>query len=253
MLDKVAAQLFTLREYTQTPKDFSETIKRVKDMGFNTVQLSYIGPMEAEYIKEVLDENEVKVCVTHVAQGQLPDQVDEVIRNHQIWDCKNVGLGGMKIGNGSKKDIEAFCHTYSQVADQLAKVGMTFHAHNHAFEFQKVEGKNVFDYIQELTCADRFKLLVDVYWVQVGGANPIQFLEKYKKNISIVHLKDLEIIGGKQTTAPLGQGNMDLEGIITRCEDIGVEWYAIEQDQCLTDPFECLRTSLTYLKNLGFK
>ncbi len=253
MLNKVAAQLFTLRDFTQTPKDFSETIKRVKDMGYNTVQLSYIGPMEAEYIKEVLDANEVKVCVTHVSKGQLPDKVDEVIRNHKIWDCKNVGLGGIGCDMNKMENIEQFCQTYNRVADQLAEAGMTFHAHNHAFEFQKLNDKNLFDYIELLTDPEKFKLLVDVFWVQAGGANPAKFIEKHKNRISVVHLKDMEIIGGKPVTAALGKGNMDIEGIITKCEDIGVEWYAIEQDQCLTDPFECLKTSLNHLKELGFK
>ena len=47
--------------------------------------------------------------------------------------------------------------------------------------------------------------------------------------------------------APVGEGNLDWDGIIPACVAAGVEWYAVEQDDYLSDPFDCLRSSYEYL------
>ena len=35
-----------------------------------------------------------------------------------------------------------------------------------------------------------------------------------------------------------------------RAKRAGVEWYAVEQDTCRRDPFDCLRSSFDYLSAL---
>ena len=51
---KTGAQLFTVRMYTQTEKDFAETIRRIAEMGYTTVQLSAIGAgLKPEWIRKV--------------------------------------------------------------------------------------------------------------------------------------------------------------------------------------------------------
>lgn len=50
-----AIQLFTLRDYIQTPTDFAETIRRVREMDCDTVQFSRVGPsIPADFIADVV-------------------------------------------------------------------------------------------------------------------------------------------------------------------------------------------------------
>ena len=44
---QLGAQLFTLRDYTQTAKDFAYSMGQVAKMGYKTVQISAIGPIPA--------------------------------------------------------------------------------------------------------------------------------------------------------------------------------------------------------------
>ena len=37
---KIGAQLYTVREHTQNLKDFAETLKKVAEIGYTTVQVS---------------------------------------------------------------------------------------------------------------------------------------------------------------------------------------------------------------------
>ncbi|MGL6173988.1 MAG: sugar phosphate isomerase/epimerase family protein [Cellulosilyticaceae bacterium] len=250
---KIAAQMFTVREFTQTEKDFAETIKRLKGIGYDAVQISAIGPIAAEKVKEILDANEMTLCVTHTPMAKLLNQIDEVIADHKLWGCDSVGLGSMGKIPTSLEEVKAFCQTFNQVADKLHEAGLKFYYHNHQFEFEKFEGKNVFEVMAEETSADRFKFLVDTYWIQGGGASPSQFIKQYKDRIDIVHLKDMSIIGNKQMTTEVGLGNMDMASILETCEAIGVKWYAVEQDDCRRNPFESLEISLKNLKAMGLK
>ena len=33
--------------------------------------------------------------------------------------------------------------------------------------------------------------------------------------------------------------------------EVGVKWYAVEQDQCFRDPFDCLKSSFDFLRTKG--
>lgn len=250
---KIAAQMYTVREFTQTAEGFSETIKRLKDIGYDAVQVSGIGPIDAQVVKEVLEQNEMALCVTHTPMPRLLNEIDTVIADHKLWGCDSVGLGAMGKMPTCLEDIKTFCQTFNPVADKLYEAGLKFYYHNHHFEFERFEGKNTFEVMAEETSADRFKFLVDSYWIQSGGANPAKFIEQYKDRIDIVHLKDMSIVGNKQVTTEVGLGNIDMMEILKVCEDIGVRWYAVEQDDCRRNPFESLEISLKNLKAMGLK
>ena len=61
------------------------------------------------------------------------------------------------------------------------------------------------------------------------------------------------MISGKNETrmAPIGEGNMDWPAILAACKAAGVCWYAVEQDDCYRDPFDCLQSSYEFLSGQG--
>jgi hypothetical protein len=60
-------------------------------------------------------------------------------------------------------------------------------------------------------------------------------------------VKTKEMAGNEPVMAPIGEGNLDWDSLVPACEDAGVEWYAVEQDECRRDPFDCLKSSFNYL------
>ena len=95
-----------------------------------------------------------------------------------------------------------------------------------------------------------FSFEVDTYWIQPGGGNPVTWLNRLRDRMHIVHFKDLAMAGSKQLFAEVGEGNLEWPTIIAACKDAGIEWYLIEQDVCLHDPFESLGISLENLKSM---
>ena len=51
---RTGAQAYTVRAYTQNEKDFSFTMKKIADMGYQTVQISAIGKdIRPERVREI--------------------------------------------------------------------------------------------------------------------------------------------------------------------------------------------------------
>ena len=208
---QIAAQLYTIRDFTKDLNEFEQSMKKLQKIGYEAIQVSGTGPIDYKELKKVTDETGMTICSTHIPYDRLVNDLYAVIKQHIYWDCKYIGLGAMP--GELRKNAQEFVRIFNPIAKEIAKNGMKFVYHNHRFEFEKTDGKNVFEVINEMTDPKEFGLLVDTYWVQAGGANPEKFLRKYGDRIDVVHLKDMQIIDDEQTMAEVGAGNMDWDGI----------------------------------------
>ena len=54
MATQLAAQLYTVREFTKTPADVAQTMKKVKPLGYEAVQCSALDTIKPQELKVVL-------------------------------------------------------------------------------------------------------------------------------------------------------------------------------------------------------
>ncbi|HEY5562424.1 MAG TPA: sugar phosphate isomerase/epimerase [Clostridiaceae bacterium] len=251
----IVAQLYTLRDFMKTPEDLSVTFKKVKEIGYNAVQVSGIGPIEDEFIKEVAKREDLNICATHIAYDRFSSDMEGVIKEHKLWNCEYVGIGAMpEVYRGSKEGFIKFAKEASDYGKILLENGLHLIYHNHNFEFKKFDGLTGLEILFQETDPRYFQFEIDTYWVQVGGGDPIAWIKKMKGRMDVVHFKDMVTSSNNtQIMAEVGEGNLNWEGIIGACDDIGAKWCAVEQDKCERDPFESLKISLQNLKKLGCK
>ena len=108
-----------------------------------------------------------------------------------------------------------------------------------------------FQQIAEKMPEDLMGFTVDTYWVQVGGGDPAQWIEKLSGRVPCIHLKDCAF--GQQMTV-VGEGNINFDRVFEKAEAAGTKYMLVEQDNFNgEDPFECLRRSYLYLKANGFE
>ncbi len=92
---------------------------------------------------------------------------------------------------------------------------------------------------------------VDTFWVQAGGGDPAQWLEKLAGRIPCIHLKDYAY---GRTMAVIGEGNINFDRVFEKAEAGGTQYMLVEQDNCNgEDPFDCLARSYAYLRSRGFE
>jgi sugar phosphate isomerase/epimerase len=94
----------------------------------------------------------------------------------------------------------------------------------------------------------KLEFTLDVFWVQAGGKDPCEYIDKLKNRIRILHLKDYRVHGRQRQYAEIGEGNLDWPAIFSRCKQYNIPYAVIEQDaDFLKDPFDSLSISKDFL------
>jgi len=250
---KIGVQLYTLRDFAKTPQDIASTLKKVREIGYEAVQISGLGPIEAKELKKILDGEGLVAASTHTALERLRSELKAVIDEHHLWGCRHVVLPGLPIEMHNPEGYAAYAKEGSEIARKLAAEGLTLSYHNHHRELNKVAGKCGLDIFFEQGDPALFFFEIDTYWIQMGGASPAEWIRKVKGRVPNIHCKDLTVLDWETAMAEVGEGNLDWEEIIKASEEAGVEWYLVEQDVCRRDPFESLAISFRNLNRMGIR
>jgi sugar phosphate isomerase/epimerase len=251
----LAAQLYTIRAHTKTTEDFAASMQKIRDIGYKAVQVSAIGPIAPADVKQITDDNGLTICITHIGFPRLQNDLDAVIEEHHLWQCKHVAVGSMpnEYREGGEDAYLRFAAEASAIGEKLYNAELTFSYHNHSFEFVRFGHRTGLDLIYAESDPRYLQAEIDTYWVQHGGADPAAWVRKVSGRMPVVHLKDMVIRDNQQTMAEVGEGNMNWSAILDACRDAQVEWYAVEQDITPGDPFESLAISYRNLKAMGLE
>ncbi|MEM7031641.1 MAG: sugar phosphate isomerase/epimerase [Chloroflexota bacterium] len=255
----IAAQMYTAREFTKTTKDAAESLKKVREIGYEAVQISAFGAdIDFNDIKQMLDDNGLYCCITHIGYDRLKDDLPAVIEQHKLWNCPNVAIGSMPgpFRESGVDGVKKFAAEANEIGRQLHEAGLTFSYHNHSFEFARAgEGKEtIMDILFDETDPKDVHAELDTYWVQHGGADPATWILKMKDRMPVVHVKDMTIEPPRtQVMAEVGEGNLNWPAILDACKEAGVQYYAVEQDICPGDPFDSLAISYKNMRAMGLK
>ena len=257
-MKEIGLNLYSVRNLIATEEDFLDTVKKLKAMGYTFFQYSGAA-WEPERIKRVIEETGTRICLTHMNKDRILDDTEKVIEENLYIGNKNIGLGAMSWDvMTDEKKCKEYIERYNKAGEIMQQHGCQFFWHHHNFEFyQFPDGQTVFDYIIEN--APFINYTLDTYWMQVGGANIIEYLEKLKGRVGCVHLKDFktkfyidekEIPRFEPQLESVGYGVLNFQNIINKMREVGVEYYLVEQDNAadLPDTLHQVERSIQYLQ-----
>ena len=259
-----------------------ETFKKVKEIGFSTVELSQVemSPENVESIKSALAEFDMKVCATSasikammpgIKMENLRDDFDKIVADTKALGCKYIRIGMISFDClGSKEKIVEYTKELNEMGRRLKEEGLSLYYHNHHMEFSKYDGKYLMDIMVEESDPEYLGFELDVHWLQRGGVNPLEWIKKLEGRTKIIHIKDyrinqtLDLSGGVEGImrsmadvvefAEIGEGNLDMKAIIELAGETGVEHIFIEQDNTYgRDPYDSLEISARNLRSLGYE
>lgn len=249
----IGAQLYTLRQFTQSEKDLGRSLERVKALGYDSVQLSAIGPIPQKRIKQLCDQSGLSIVLTHNPEEAFLKGIDQLVETHLLYGCSFVGLGSLPHRYRSPGWLDHFAEDFGPAAQKLSDHGLRFMYHHHAFEFTRLpSGQTLMDRLFALLPEQLMGLTADTYWLQAAGVELLPFLHQHPRRLHCVHLKDYAMMGDCVRMAAVGQGNLNFPGILKALSgNHTTRHLLVEQDDCYgEDPFTCLKTSLDHLRQL---
>ena len=246
---KLGAQLFSLRSHLKTEEDLRRTFLRVKEIGYENVQLSGAAPMPADFLKAVSEESSLPIVCTHSAFERIVNETDELIREHLTFGCPVIGLGAMpKEYRNSREGLHTLTALLETPVKKILDAGLRFAYHNHAFELAPVDGTILFDEMLE-TLPD-WQFILDTYWVEFAGFRAVDYIRRVGSGrLTDIHYKDMAN-NEKRSICACGDGVLDFSEITAVCREIGVRNALVEQDNAVDapDPFDEMRRSFDHLR-----
>ena len=252
---KIGLQLCTVGGFLKTPDEISNTFKKIKQAGYDTIQLIDLSVLNSSDLKNILDETGILACSIHTRYEKLCGNTDKVLQDAKIIGYKSIVCPVLepKVHNNDINNIIKAVKDLNNIGKILHDNGITLSYHNHGMEFQQYGKKLMLEIIYEESDPNYLQAEIDTYWVQYGGGDPAQWILKYKNRQPSVHLKDMTIEQNKQVITEVGNGNLNWDSIFKALEQAGTEWYIVEQEHTyVKDPFDCIKISRDNLRKMGY-
>ncbi len=241
----VGLQIYTLRELCA--KDMLGTLQKVADVGYEGVELAGLGGVSPGEIRDALNDMNLKLVGNHSPGDR---DLGNLVRVSKELGC--TAVWGPCLPEGRLPNDEAGCIAMvdyaNEVGAELRKHGIMLYYHNHSQEFQKISGRYIMDWLLEDTDPNNVAAEIDVMWAQNIDVDPASYIRKYPGRVPLVHIKDMD---EKHDFIEVGQGVLDFDSIFAACEEVGTEWYVVEQDTTKLDPLESIKVSLDYFREKG--
>jgi len=250
--DQVAAQLYTIRDYLKTPSDIAVSLKKVRECGYQAVQVSGMGPIEERELMKILNGEGLVCCATHESGDTILNNPEKIVERLHKLGCAYTAYpypSGIDFSNPAA--VHDLAKRLNNAGKTLAAAGMVLTYHNHNIEFRHIDGKAVLDIIYDETDKRYLQGEIDTYWVQAGGACPVEWCRKLAGRLPLLHMKDYGVNSQSQgVMTEIGSGNINWRTIVDAAEQAGCTWFIVEQDSnwINNDPFEALKKSYEFIR-----
>ena len=268
----VAVQVYSVRD--DAARDFKGTMQKLKDMGYEGVELAGLYDMKPAEVKAILEEIGLVPLSAYVPFQELAADIEGTVAAYKEIGMQYIAIPYLMEEDrpGTDKFLENI-EIFKKIGEACNKVGITLLYHNHDFEFIKMpNGQYALDYMYDEIPASLLQTELDICWVKVAGEEPVDYIKKYAGRAPVVHLKDFykegkpanmyELIGietekkeetGKFEFRPVGYGMQDIPPVLETSVEAGAKWVVVEQDQAYERaPLDAVKLSREYLKTLGW-
>jgi len=259
-LKTVGVELYTVRSLL--PQRAVETFEELDRIGYREAEMSSAN---LDKMWAAFQQTNLKPVAKHVDTALFTPEKEKEF-GALIEDAKRHGVEYLVYPyvapnqRGGLKVMRKLAQTLNSAGERCRSAGIQLCYHNHAFEFEHMEGSTPLEVLMQETHKDLVGLEMDAFWVSVGGNDPVELLKKYSGRVPLMHLKDKpagmpvqynESVA-KTDFKEVGAGSLDFAAILRTASAAGVKHYFVEQDQTPGDPLVSLRQSFDYLRRLKF-
>ncbi len=233
-----------------------------------TPQLGFSGSgffgLTAVQVHSILQEHRLTAPSLHTDLLTLESGMGALAEAAHVFGATYVTLPA--IPADQRKTLDDYKHMadrFNAIGNQARRHGVKFAYHNHGYGFHEMQGEIPLKLMLRQTDPRLVFFEMDIYWTTAGGGDPIQLLKDYPTRYKMMHLKDMKerllFKGDGGDSSPwielfpymtsVGDGVLDIRGIVSQAQRSGVEHLFVEQDM-VADPQVALRRSADFLLKL---
>ncbi len=249
--DTLSVQLYTLRSL----ENLDRILDTVAEAGYRHVETVGSHLDDAANVRAKLDARGLTASSSHVSLAALREKPDAVADA-----CRALGFTDlfMPAVPPDQRDMAAegwrsLGQELGGMAERFRQQGIRLGYHNHHWELTPKDGnKTALELIFEAAGGSPLAWQVDVAWLVRGGADPKQWIDRYRDRVASAHVKDIAPAGQNEDQdgwADVGSGVLDWRDLWRVCRDAGARTMVVEHDKP-ADPAQTARASFAFLHTI---
>jgi inosose dehydratase len=238
--------------------DMARALEDIGSLGYEGVEM-FDGNLadyadRPEELRHLLADHGLALVSVYTGANFVYDEIldDELHRVGRAAELAAAfGAQHLVVGGGARRARGTTDHDYERLAAALDRVCDLAEAHGlgacyHPHLTTIVESPDELDRLMSRT---RIDFCPDTAHLVAGGGDPVALIRRYRDRLRHVHLKDVR--RDTLTFLPLGEGDVDLPGVIGALREAHYDgWLIVELDSYDGDPREAAQRSKARLDQL---
>ncbi|MDG2107185.1 MAG: TIM barrel protein [Woeseiaceae bacterium] len=246
ILDKVGIQLYTVRD--RMVDDVLNTLTQLASIGYREMEFAGYFDHSPKEIKLFLDDLGLTSPSAHTNTQSMRETPEQLIEAALVVGHQYIVLAGLRPEERiTLDDYRRHVDLINGFAEQCHEAGLKFAYHNHAYEFENLDGIRPMDLLLAETESSLMQVEIDFYWAVKAGVNPISYFEKYPGRFPLCHVKDMAPDG---SMVDVGAGEIDFSALLAASQS-GLRHYYVEHDYPV-DSLASAKNSYSSLSKLEF-
>jgi sugar phosphate isomerase/epimerase len=219
-----------------------KTIELCSPPGYERAGYAPLLKYKASELRGLIKEAGLSCESCHYNFNELKNNLDE-----RVAFAKELGLKQMILASfglrreATMSDWMKACDDLNKAGEQTLKAGIQTGFHNHAGEFEKIDGVLIYDQMLGRLDPKLVKMQFQVSVINMGF-EAAAYMSKYPGRFISLHLQDWSATEKRQ--APVGKGIVEWQKLFATAKKGGVKNYFVEL------PMDMLKPSYDFLKAL---
>jgi len=275
---KKAVQQIMLGTVTGNESRARETLQRIKAAGYDGLELNRFMIHPSSLMVRMmtraagmptgnggkldwhalLRESDLSVVSLHADLGSLEREADAVIAEAKSFSTDRVVITGMyRFDYSDETAVRELAERLNRAGEALGAQGIRLFYHNHNVELLHAGSRRAYDVLLDETDPEKVNFEFDSYWFTEGGADAKVWMKRLGRRMRLWHVTDRGSRHSGSAMTPilksdsveLGDGSMDLDGLLAIAKENGVEAVVLESHKNWVDndPVRSLERSALWL------
>jgi sugar phosphate isomerase/epimerase len=250
-LERIGIQLYTVRGEMQ--RDMAATFRRLAAIGYREVEFAgYFGRPSAQ-IRADLQTAGLTAVSTHGDIDLVRKEWDGALDTASALGLRYITINWLPAETRrTLDDWRRIADDFNAAGERARARGLRLAYHNYDVSLQPLQGTVPLDLLLERVSPENMDFQMDVYWLVVGGADPLSYIRRYPTRFTMLHVKD-SAGAPRHAQTDVGAGVIDFRSILTldASQRGAIQHVFVEHDEP-ADSFAFAKTSFDYLSRLEY-